>query len=76
MNNFSANATITTVKNYEISSWAIDEVATDIENAINDCILNNLEVYEANEVPLAIRQKLLRHVVEEMLDPNFGYRWD
>lgn len=76
MDKFSANATITTVKNYAIASWAIDEVATDIEKAINDCILNNLEVYEANEVPLAIRQKLLRHVVEEMLDPNFGYRWD
>lgn len=76
MNNFSANATITTVKNYEISSWAIDDVANDIEKAINDCILNNLEVYEANEVPLAIRQKLLRHVVEEMLNPDFGYIWD
>lgn len=76
MNNFSANATITTVKNYEISSWAIDDVANDIEKAINDCILNNLEVYEANEVPLAIRQKLLRHVVEEMLDSDSGYTWD
>lgn len=67
---------IVTVRNYELSPWAIDDIANDIERAINDCIENNLEVDKANEVPLEIRQKILRHVVNEMLDPDSDYEWD
>lgn len=67
---------IVTVKNYELSSWAIDDIANDIEKTINDYIENNWEVDKANEIPLEIRQKILRHVVNEMLDPDSGYEWD
>lgn len=67
---------VITVKNYELSSWAIDDIANDIETTINDYIENNWEVDKANEIPLEIRQKILRHVVNEMLDPDSNYEWD
>lgn len=73
MDKFSASATITTVKDYEIPSWAIGDLAYDIEKAINDCIEHNLEVYEANEVPPEVRQKLLRHVVNQMLNATSDF---
>lgn len=67
---------VITVKNYELSPWAIDDIANDIETTINDYIENNWEVDKANEIPLEIRQKILRHVVNEMLDPDSNYEWD
>jgi len=67
----------TIVKKYGISEWGIKQLAIDFEKAINDYIeCNWTSINDASEVPLEIRQKILRHVVNEMLDPDSDYEWD
>lgn len=66
----------TVIKKYAISEWSVKTIAIDFENAINDYIECNWGVDMASEVPLEIRQQILRHVVEEMLDPDSDYKWD
>ena len=67
----------TFVKEYGISEWGIEQLAIDFEQAINDYIeLNWAGVDNPSGVPLEIRQSILRHVVDEMLDPDSNYEWD
>lgn len=67
---------VTTVNKYEISSRDIRDIADDIEGIINDYIRNNWDtIYDATDIPLEIRQKLLLHVIKEMFDPNSDFDW-
>ena len=66
----------TVIKKYVISEWNVKTIAVDFENAINDYIECNWDVDMASHVPLEVRQQILRHVVDEMLDPDSDYKWD
>lgn len=68
---------VTTVNNYEVSSRDIRDIANNIEGIINDYIGNNWDgIYDATDIPLEIRQKLLLHVIKEMFNPNSDFDWD
>lgn len=64
------------IKKYVVSDWNVKTIAADFEKAINDYIECNWDVDIAAHVPLEIRQQILRHVVNEMLDPDSDYKWD
>lgn len=67
----------TVIKKYVVSEWSVKQLANDFETAINDYIeCNWTGIDMASDVPLEIRQQILRHVVEEMLDPDSDYKWD
>ena len=67
----------TVIKKYVVSEWGVESLAVDFEKAINDYIeCNWAGIDKASEVPLEIRQQILRHVVDEMLDPDSEYTWD
>ena len=67
---------LTIIRKYVISEWSVDSLANDFEKAINDYIECNWNVDLAAHVPLEIRQQILRHVVDEMLNPDSDYKWD
>ena len=67
----------TFVKEYGIPEWGVIQIASYFEQAINDYIESHWAgVNDPSEVPLEIRQNILRHIVDEMLDPDSTYEWD
>ena len=64
---------VTTVKAYTIDEDTLIDLANNIEGVINEYIRINWDCYDADDIPLEVRQQLLQHIVNEMLHGDFTW---